>query len=165
MKILITGGKSASALKILKAFAAHEVLLADYGEMPFFSAGTYKFISLGEKNEDTIAHSLLNTCLDQEVDLFLPIHEFEVKPVAKAQILFNEFTIKVLLPNQDVLESYLKPQLLMEQPEWIVFARGEVLFTTSVEPGLAAFGKEAQLSGVFYFIKGEAVANLKLFTI
>jgi hypothetical protein len=165
LKILITGGKSALALKVLKAFAEHEVILADYGEMPSFSAGNYKFISLGEKNDDTLAHSLLNACLDQEVDVFLPIHEFEIKPVAKAQILFNEFNISVLLPNQDVLESYVKPRSLAKDAEWLVFMEGEILFATSIDSELISFGRKTQLNGVFYFIKAEAVANLRLFTI
>ncbi len=165
MKILITGGKSALALKVLKAFAEHEVILADYGEMPSFSAGNYKFISLGEKNDDTLAHSLLNACLDQEVDVFLPIHEFEIKPVSKAEVLFNEFNITVLLPNHDALEFYIKPRSLNKQDDWLVLMEGEVLFSTSVDSELVSFGREKQLNGVFYFIKGEAVANLKVFTI
>jgi len=165
LKILITGGNSATTLKILKAFAEHEVILADYGEMPSFSALNYKFISLGDKNDDTIAHSLLNNCLDQEVDAILPIREFEVEPVAKAKVLFNEFNIETLLPNLEVLKSYSKPNALVKYDEWVAFRAGEVLFTTVVDAELTSFGKEAHLNGVFNFNKLEAVANLRLYTI
>ncbi|MGY0037739.1 hypothetical protein [Pedobacter sp. NJ-S-72] len=63
MKTLITGGKSAQALKILKAFTNDQVLLGDYGDMPSFASAQYQFVSLGDKNEETIAHTLLNACL------------------------------------------------------------------------------------------------------
>ena len=100
MKILITGGKSAVALKVLKAFEQHEVIVADYGEVPSFSSSKYQLISLGEKNEDIIAHVLLNYCLDHGVDALVPLHEFEIEPIAKSKILFNEFNVSVLLPDE-----------------------------------------------------------------
>ena len=114
MKILITGGKSALAFKLLKAFAQHQVVLADYGEVPTFSSGAYHFVSLGEKNEDAIAHNLLNTCLDEQIEAVLPIHKFEIEPIAKATVLFNEFNIEVLLPKMDQLAIYFDPQTLMK---------------------------------------------------
>ncbi|RZJ83860.1 MAG: hypothetical protein EOO20_22040 [Chryseobacterium sp.] len=101
MKILITGGKSASALKLLKAFPNDKVVLADYGEMPSIVTAQYHFISLGERNDDIIAHNLLNHCLDEAVDAVLPLHHFEMEDIAKSAVLFEEFSIKVLMPDAD----------------------------------------------------------------
>ncbi|SFG88692.1 ATP-grasp domain-containing protein [Pedobacter insulae] len=160
MKILITGGNSAKALKILKAFTQHQVILADYGEVPSFS-----FVSLGEKNEDTIAHSLLNTCLDLAVDAILPLHHFEIEPMAKAKVLFNEFNIEVLLPNLEALSTYQEIHSFAKQDEWMLFIAGEVLGASTIDADLTFFGKKAQLNGVFKFNQGESVTNLRLFTI
>lgn len=99
MKILITGGKSVQALKLVAAYENDTVLLADYGEVPSFPSAKYQFLSLGERNDDVIAHNLLNYCLDLEVDAIVPLHAFEIDQVAKAAVLFEEFNIQVLIPE------------------------------------------------------------------
>lgn len=101
MKILITGGKSVQALKAAKTFAEDIIILADYGEMPSFPSKTYSFISLGERNDDIIAHNLLNYCLNEGVDAVLPLNLPEVAEVTKSSILFEEFGIRVLTPGPD----------------------------------------------------------------
>jgi len=160
LKVLITGGKSALALKIAKAFVQHQVVLADYGDVPLFP----KFISLGKKNEDTIAHTLLSACLDEEVDVVLPLYNFEITAMAKAKVLFNEFNVDILLPNTD-LKTYFYEQLVLKSDSWVAFWKGEALFMSSTDEQLIAFGKSANLNGVFYFNSAHAVANLKLITI
>jgi hypothetical protein len=165
LKILITGGKSALALKVLKAFAQHDVVLADYDEVPSFSAGNYKFISIGEKNEDTIAHLLLNSCLDEGVDAILPLQVFEILPVAKAQILFAEFSIRLLLPKIEELELYFNAEGSVKMKDWVVYIDGNILFATNSHVGLITLGKERSLHGIYYFNHEEPVANLQLFTI
>jgi hypothetical protein len=101
MKILITGGKSAQALKQLAAFANDTVILADYGEMPSFPSAKYQFISLGERNDDIIAHNLLNHSLNEGADAILPLQAFEIAEIAKSALLFEEFNIRVLMPEAD----------------------------------------------------------------
>ena len=99
MKILITGGKSAQALKLLKSFANDTVIFADYGEVPKMSAPQYYFLSLGERNDDIIAHNLLNHCLNEGADAILPMNSFEIEELQKSRILFEEFNIKLMLSN------------------------------------------------------------------
>lgn len=96
MKILITGGKSAQAFKLLKEFKDDEVLLADYGEMPSFPSKEYKFISMGTQNPETAAHSLLTFCLDNAVNAIVPVYAFEIEALAKSNILFEEFEIQII---------------------------------------------------------------------
>ncbi|MES2418101.1 MAG: hypothetical protein V4541_07915 [Bacteroidota bacterium] len=99
MKILITGGKSAAAFKLLKDFNQYEVVLADYGEVPAMVSKNYKLISLGTKNEEVLVHTLLKHCLNEGVDAILPTELFEIEALLKAKILFDEFNIEILLPN------------------------------------------------------------------
>ena len=142
MKILITGGNSSIALKLLKAFSQHEVILGDYGDVPAFSSPNYTLVSLGEKNEDTLAHTLLNCCLDNGVDMILPLHEFELMPVAKTKVLFNEFNIEVLLPEAEAIGKFVRPN---KHDNWLILKAGEAIFAT------APFNIDDQhLSGAFY---------------
>lgn len=107
MNILITGGKSVQALKLVVAYPNDKVVLADYGEVLLFPSAKYRFISLGERNDDIIAHNLLNHCLNEAVDAIMPLHEFEIGQIQKSAVLFEEFNIKVLIPGagQVILSS------------------------------------------------------------
>lgn len=162
MKILITGGKSATALKLLKAFAEHEIVLADYDEVPSFSSAAYRFISLGAKNEDTLAHTLLNNCLDENVEAILPLHDFEIESVAKATILFKEFNIEVLLPHQEDLIQYLDST---KSVDWAVFNQGDLIFTTRANELLMAKAQAYCLSGAYYVSEDGGQLNLHLITV
>ena len=105
MKILITGGKSLQALKLVKAYPEDQVILADYGEMPSFPSATYRFISLGVQNDEVIAHNLLTICLDEAVDAIIPLHRLEADELLKSKILFDEYNITVITPLLDQLIS------------------------------------------------------------
>lgn len=162
MKILITGGNSSTALKLLKAFKDDNIILADYGDVPSISSANYHFKTLGAKNVDTIAHTLLNNCLDEGVDAILPLHNFEMEAVAKAEILFNEFNIEVLLPKADDLHQYLKGS---KADNWVVFKNGEVVFITNADESIIAHGNAEQLNGVFYFNRDDENLVLNLITV
>ncbi|MGF1926133.1 MAG: hypothetical protein ACQUHE_18315 [Bacteroidia bacterium] len=164
MKILITGGKSALALRLLKAFTQDQVVFADYGEMPSFSSSTYSFISLGEKNVDTIAHTLLNHCLNVAVDFFLPLHSFEIIPVAKAEVLFREFGIELLLPSLASLTPYGTFAPSPSFINWVVFKNGISIYSSLMSNALHELPETSSLNGVYY-VDGNDVANLKLITI
>ncbi|MNY29972.1 hypothetical protein D3C86_1640490 [compost metagenome] len=99
MKILITGGKSVQALKLAAAYAHDAIILADYGDVPHFPSTKYSFLSLGERNDDIIAHNLLNHCLNEGVDAILPLYPFEIAEIGKSTVLFEEFNIHVLMPE------------------------------------------------------------------
>jgi hypothetical protein len=98
LKILITGGKSLQALKLVKAYPGDQVILADYGEMPSIPSTTYTFLSLGTLNREIVAHNLLTICLDESVDAIIPLHDFETAEVLKSIVLFEEFNIEVVKP-------------------------------------------------------------------
>ena len=166
MKVLITGGKSSAVYKILKAFEGYQILLADYGETPAFAAGNYQFVSLGEKNEETTAHQLLNTCLDHGADVFLPLHDFEIIAVAKALILFEEFDIQVLLPSQLEIPMYLQNQEDVPQGRnWALFAKGELIYSPQPSVELTEIGFSKKLNGLFYLPQNVEGLTAVLFTL
>lgn len=159
MKILITGGTSATALKLLKTFSEHQIVLADYGEVPSFSSAAYTLLSLGDRNNDTLAHTILNNCLDLAIDAVLPLQNFEIEAVAKAEVLFNEFDIQVLLPRQEILAAYFTHGENIKADDYVVFMDGEIIFSTIESQFLTLQGRGENLNGAYYF------ANDKLYLI
>lgn len=147
----MTGGTSAQAYKLLKAFDGAQVVLADYGDTPAFAGSNYQMISLGERNDDTIAHHLLNTCLDQQATALLPLHAFEITAVSKAMVLFEEFDIQVLLPSQIELPMYFQNEEdIPVNCNWALFAKGELIFSPAPSVNMADIGVAKALNGVFY---------------
>lgn len=149
MKILITGGKTATALKLLKAFNSAEIFLGDYGDMPNINASSYSFIKLGVWNADVLAHNLLTKCLDNGVNVLLPLYEAEIEALSKSLVLFEEFGLKVLVPVPKA-SLWEKTQLNKEKfDHWCVVEKGKLLYA-SVEKDL----KEKDyfnLNGAYHF--------------
>ncbi|WP_090769799.1 hypothetical protein [Pedobacter soli] len=159
MKILITGGNNAKALKLMKAFPSHFVLLADYGEVAAIATEKYAFTSLGLLNQDSIAHILLNFCITEGIDCIIPLHQYEVEPMAKSAVLFGEYGIQVLLPEASSIAGYLNHELNTFQ-NFAVFVGGECVFASGKEIFVRT---EEKLNGVFGY--NVADDELKLFTI
>jgi hypothetical protein len=152
-------------MKLLKAFDGQEIILADYGEMPAFSSSSYKFVSLGEVN-DTIAHNILNVCLDHQVDSLLPLHEFEINPLAKAAVLFEEFNIELLIPDQtDVLKYFYPQQDVVPGADWYFFRNGELQYPVIAGLHVLKVGREKQLQGFYYIPEDAEGVTAMLYTI
>lgn len=141
MRILITGGKTATALKLAKAFGGEEVFLGDYGDMPNMNINAYSFVELEVWNTEVLAHNLLTKCLDDGVDILLPLYEAEIIALSKSLVLFEEFNVKILLPENPQLNKgkYL---------HWAVFDNGKLLYT-SAENGIEN-DKKHKLDGAYY---------------
>ena len=128
--------------------AQHQIILADYGEVPQFNAANYKILSFGLKNEDTLAHTMLNFCLNENVEAILPLHSFEITALAKASVLFNEFNIEVLLPPTALISAYFTNN---KNNNWAAFMAGSLIFSTQQHQSIITEGIKCNLSGVYYF--------------
>ena len=151
MKILITGGTSATALKLCNALSAHQIILGDYGQVPTIKSAAYTMVSLGDKNKDTIAHNLLTCCLDHQVDAILPLQNFEIEPLSKSEVLFEEFNVKLLLPRGGILGAYFSLNETPKSINYTIYVDGEITFTTADEDLLIMHGRGENLNGAFYF--------------
>lgn len=143
----------------MKAFPSHFVLLADYGDVPGIITENYAFSSLGVLNKDSIAHILLNFCITEAIDCIIPLHHYELEPLAKSAVLFSEYGIQVLLPNADVIADYLTEEKVTYQ-NFVVFVHGDRIFST--EEGSIPANLSPKLNGVFGYNDAD---DLKLFTI
>ncbi len=111
----------------MKAFPTHFVLLADYGDVPGIVSEHYAFSSLGILNKDSIAHILLNFCITESIDSIIPLHSFEVEPIAKSAVLFGEYGIDVLTPHADLVADFLSTEK-NTFPNFAAFLRVEAKF-------------------------------------
>ena len=143
----------------MKAFPSHFVLLADYGDVPGIVTENYAFSSLGVLNKDSIAHILLNFCITEAIDCIIPLHHYELEPLAKSAVLFSEYGIQVLLPDADVIAEYLTEEKLTYQ-NFAVFIHGDRIFSTN--DSLTLTNVSPKLNGVFGY---NGADDLKLFTI
>jgi len=159
MKILITGGNNAKALKLLKAFPNHFVLLGDYGDVPAILTENYGFASFGNLNKDSIAHIFLNFCITESIDCIIPLKAFELEPMAKSSVLFDEYNIQVLLPPADILSNFL-PEEQQSFSDFAVFINGNCIYSTGIVPEQL---KNQPLNGIFGY--NQTSNELKLFTI
>ncbi|WP_443946551.1 hypothetical protein ACJVDH_05425 [Pedobacter sp. AW1-32] len=159
MKILITGANHAKALKLLKAFPNHFVVMGDYGDVPSIHTEHYTFASFGAFNKDSIAHIFLNFCITESIDCIIPLNTFEFEPMAKSAVLFSEYDIQVLLPEAEILKNYIDVSA-QTTTDFAVFIHGDLLFATqNVDEHLIT----PELNGVFKL--GTSAENLKLFSI
>ncbi|WP_029288323.1 hypothetical protein [Pedobacter sp. R20-19] len=159
MKILITGGNSAKALKLLKAFPSHFILLADYGDVPGVITENYAFTSLGLLNKDSIAHLLLNFCITESIDSIIPLHDYEVEPLAKSAVLFGEYGIQVLTPQPELI-NFFRSDEKNTFKNFAVFIHGECVYSSG---GEIFIRREDELNGVFGYNSPDD--ELKLFTV
>lgn len=142
----------------MKAFPSHFVLLADYGDVPGIVTENYAFSSLGVLNKDSIAHILLNFCITEGIDCLIPLHQYEIEPIAKSAVLFGEYGIQVLLPEASLMAEYLNYEQNTFQ-NFAVFVSGECVFASGKEIFVRT---DEKLNGVFGY---NAADELKLFTI
>jgi len=158
LKILITGGNNAKTLKLLKAFPGHFILFADYGDVPGMVTDNYALTSLGELNRDSIAHILLNFCITEAIDSIIPLHYFEIEPMAKAAVLFGEYGIDVLLPPLESLDDYLNSEKT-SNADFGVFVKGECIYSSGLKSNVEF---PDILNGVFTLNNAN---DYKLFTV
>ena len=143
----------------MKAFPSHFVLLADYGDVPGIITEKYAFSSLGLLNKDSIAHILLNFCITEAIDCIIPLHDFEIEPLAKSAVLFGEYGIQVLLPDADVIADYIAEDKQSFQ-NFAVYIHGDCIYSSEENTVSQKFS--SSFNGVFGYNHAN---DLKLFTI
>jgi len=143
----------------MKAFPTHFVLLADYGDVPAIVTENYAFATLGALNKDSIAHILLNFCITEAIDCIIPLHDYEIEPLAKSAVLFGEYGIQVLTPPADSLAKYHNEDKTTFQ-NFTISINGESVFASG---GEIFVKQDEEINGVFGY--NQPSDNLKIYTI
>lgn len=125
-KILITYGTRPLAQRLAKQFSAKfEVVFASSEEVPSFLQANYLKIPTGVN--PTYAHELLKLSLDKQIDYILPLGESEINSLAESKLLFEEYDIIPLVPNQSDLPVYFTIENPPSQVEIHIYLQGKGL--------------------------------------
>ncbi len=97
--LLLTGAASAAAHKIKSIIPSDNLLLGDFEPLPAMAG----LVVLPSPESLTYIHDFLKICLSQSVSAIYPIRRSEIKALAAARQLFEEYGIEINIPE--------KPQL------------------------------------------------------
>ena len=110
-KILITYGTRPLAQRVSKLLASKYAVV--YGSSEIFPdvllKGDYRKIPTGLN--PTFAHELLKLCLDEGCRFILPLGKQELAALHQARVLFSEYGVNVLIPEN------IDEMLILENPE------------------------------------------------
>jgi hypothetical protein len=145
LNILITAASTAQAHKLSRFVDAREkVFLGDSEDLPGISLGNKLFTKIPPSNSASFSHLLLAICLDLNINQVFPLKKAEVLALAEARQLFDEYGIKVMVPERRIAEDLFS----------ISIKKGEIIIKDTVG--------EVPDRGVF--VIDAETNNLKLFT-
>jgi len=104
-KILVTGGVSAFAQRVITLFPHDQFVLADSHAIPSPLLQSGNYIQIPAPDEPVFVHELLKRCLDLGISLVIPLRKGELLPLAQSKPLFEEYGIIILLPDIDHLQE------------------------------------------------------------
>lgn len=107
-RILITAGLEPLAQRLSKLLQGqgYETLFAESGEIPNILLASPDYKCLPYAVAPTFAHELLRLCLDEEVDVILPLRLAEMQVLAESATLFWEYGIEVLAPSKTQIVQF-----------------------------------------------------------
>lgn len=145
--ILLTYGTRPIAQRIVKLLSAHhQLILATNEEVPSVLAHTYK--SIPNPANPVFAHEMLKLCLDQGIDLILPLGAAEIEVLSGSSILFEEYGINIvrpfLSPQQEIIKQIPAgaPLLIVHDSKSL---SEDCQIPSGVENGVYALSEEAWL--------------------
>lgn len=107
MPALITGAAAAGAYRLQRALGISGVIFADQGDLPRALFSQSRFIQIPDGRSSAFAHQLLTLCLDHSIDMVFPLRRDELKPLAEAKRLFEEYHIRILIPEAEELDTLI----------------------------------------------------------
>jgi len=99
MAILITAASDSVAYKLEQSLNESAVFFADQTVMP--SVPGRKFIRIPEPSSPIFLSEILKICLDNHIVKIFPLKEAEFKELFKAEQLFFEYGINIILPSNE----------------------------------------------------------------
>lgn len=99
MAILITAASYSLAYKLERSLNESEVYFADQIEMPLIPGK--RFIRIPDASSSIFTSEMLKVCLDNHIIKIFPLKAAEIKELAKADQLFQEYGINIILLSND----------------------------------------------------------------
>lgn len=76
--------------------------MGDHMDLPDFMLKPGKLIRLPDPKSVSYTHEMLTLCLDMGVEAIYLFRQTEIDLLLKAQILFNEYHIKILVEGNEL---------------------------------------------------------------
>jgi hypothetical protein len=105
MIVLITGAASAAAFRLRRLLEFDEVIFADHLDLPQSIFKETRFMQIPAGDSPSFAHQLLKMCLDNHIEMVFPLRLQELRPLAEAKVLFEEYGITLVVPEVAVLDQ------------------------------------------------------------
>jgi hypothetical protein len=102
MAILITAASFSIAYKLERSLNESEVYFAEQIEMPAIPGK--KFIRIPEVSSPVFTSEILKICLDYQIVKIFPLKEAEIKELSKADQLFKEYGINIIIPSNEWIQ-------------------------------------------------------------
>ncbi|MGJ1195364.1 hypothetical protein ACR777_01020 [Sphingobacterium spiritivorum] len=113
-KLLITYGTRGLAQRIARLMENRiSVQLASSEDIPGILVTSGKVIQIPAGGQSTYAHEVLKVSLDQDISYILPLGKDEVSVLAEAEVLFEEYGIRLLLPGKELMPDIF----VLENPD------------------------------------------------
>ena len=103
--ILLTGAADAQAYRLKQYISADFIVFADQQELPQMPSASKKSIKIPDGSSTTFAHEILSRCLDLQISNVYPLRENEVLALSEAALLFEEYGIKLIIPDLNWLKK------------------------------------------------------------
>lgn len=97
MSILITAATTAEAYQLKNKLGDDKVILGDFMELPELMIKTGKMIKLPNPASGSYSHQVLTLSLDKGIKTIYPLREKEIKLLAEARQLFEEYGITIII--------------------------------------------------------------------
>ena len=102
MSILITAANSAPAYKLKNLLNSDNLIMGDHMDLPDFMLKPGKLIRLPDPKSVSYTHEMLTLCLDMGIEAIYLFREQEILLLLKAETLFNEYNIKILVKGNEL---------------------------------------------------------------
>ncbi|WP_353184116.1 hypothetical protein [Parapedobacter lycopersici] len=144
---LITQGTQPLAQRLARQLpATHRVVFGAADEMPEVLLRSGNYVRIPQADSPAFAHEMLKRCLDSHVEVLIPLGKYELKPLLEAKLLFNEYGIRVLLPEQALFDQLMLFENPPAQLPLHILENGQPLNHATVD---IAGPMDTGLSGVF----------------
>ncbi len=112
MNILITAALSAQAYRLSRFLDSdNNIFLGDSGDLPLIGFIGKSFIKIPDADSASFSHLLLAQCLDLNIRIVYPLKRAEVLSLSEARLLFDEYGIKIMVPDRLSAEKLIPEKL------------------------------------------------------
>lgn len=147
MNILITAASFAQAYQLQRSLNTNDVVFfADSVDLPQVMLKDKKFVKIPSGESSSFSHLLLTICLDLQIEKVYPLRKTEILALAEARQLFDEYGIKLMVPDKSLIMGLLNKGV-----------KGEIIVKDDSDT--------ADLPDRGIFFKDELSSEFQLFTV